>query len=178
MFSRALNDILFPPLCHICKTFIPDAGDIHLCAGCREKLIPLDSPLCPVCGVPFATENGINHLCGPCLSHPPAYTAARAALEQAERSLVAASETVEERSPLQFQIRTTLQEVSGAARAIRTLSMVPAQTLRSRPPDRLSSHQSSRRSNGLAMWIVSDNVRKGAALNAVQIAERLVSKGI
>jgi aspartate-semialdehyde dehydrogenase len=28
--------------------------------------------------------------------------------------------------------------------------------------------------NGLAMWIVSDNVRKGAALNAVQIAERLV----
>ena len=80
MFSRALIDILFPPLCHICKTFIPDAGDIHLCAGCREKLIPLDSPLCPVCGVPFATENGINHLCGPCLSHPPAYTAARAAL--------------------------------------------------------------------------------------------------
>jgi aspartate-semialdehyde dehydrogenase len=28
--------------------------------------------------------------------------------------------------------------------------------------------------NGLAMWIVSDNLRKGAALNAVQIAEELV----
>ncbi|HLD76670.1 MAG TPA: aspartate-semialdehyde dehydrogenase, partial [Rickettsiales bacterium] len=28
--------------------------------------------------------------------------------------------------------------------------------------------------NGLAMWIVSDNLRKGAALNAVQIAEILV----
>lgn len=27
--------------------------------------------------------------------------------------------------------------------------------------------------NGLAMWIVSDNIRKGAALNAVQIAEML-----
>jgi len=27
--------------------------------------------------------------------------------------------------------------------------------------------------NGLAMWIVADNVRKGAALNAVQIAELL-----
>ncbi len=27
--------------------------------------------------------------------------------------------------------------------------------------------------NGLAMWIVSDNLRKGAALNAVQIAELL-----
>jgi len=29
--------------------------------------------------------------------------------------------------------------------------------------------------NGLVMWVVSDNVRKGAALNAVQIAERLVA---
>ena len=29
--------------------------------------------------------------------------------------------------------------------------------------------------NGIAMWIVSDNIRKGAALNAVQIAEQLVS---
>lgn len=28
--------------------------------------------------------------------------------------------------------------------------------------------------NGLVMWIVSDNLRKGAALNAVQIAERVV----
>ena len=31
--------------------------------------------------------------------------------------------------------------------------------------------------NGLAMWVVADNLRKGAALNAVQIAEELVSKG-
>ncbi|MBI5574066.1 MAG: aspartate-semialdehyde dehydrogenase [Elusimicrobia bacterium] len=30
--------------------------------------------------------------------------------------------------------------------------------------------------NGLALWIVSDNLLKGAALNAVQIAEALVSK--
>jgi aspartate-semialdehyde dehydrogenase len=32
--------------------------------------------------------------------------------------------------------------------------------------------------NGLAMWIVSDNLRKGAALNAVQIAELLVERGL
>ncbi|MEO1038901.1 MAG: aspartate-semialdehyde dehydrogenase [Pseudomonadota bacterium] len=31
--------------------------------------------------------------------------------------------------------------------------------------------------NGLALWIVSDNLRKGAALNTVQIAEVLVNKG-
>ena len=31
--------------------------------------------------------------------------------------------------------------------------------------------------NSLAMWVVADNVRKGAALNAVQIAEVLVERG-
>lgn len=30
--------------------------------------------------------------------------------------------------------------------------------------------------NGINMWIVSDNIRKGAALNAVQIAETLIEK--
>ena len=30
--------------------------------------------------------------------------------------------------------------------------------------------------NGLVMWVVSDNLRKGAALNAVQIAEVLVNR--
>ena len=30
--------------------------------------------------------------------------------------------------------------------------------------------------NGLALWVVSDNLRKGAALNAVQIAEQLVAQ--
>ncbi|WP_174802517.1 aspartate-semialdehyde dehydrogenase [Martelella limonii] len=32
--------------------------------------------------------------------------------------------------------------------------------------------------NGLAMWIVSDNLRKGAALNAIQIAELLVERNL
>jgi len=32
-------------------------------------------------------------------------------------------------------------------------------------------------SNGLVMWIVADNVRKGAALNAVQIAEEGIERG-
>ena len=34
------------------------------------------------------------------------------------------------------------------------------------------------RKNGLAMWIVADNLRKGAALNGVQIAELLVERGL
>jgi len=32
--------------------------------------------------------------------------------------------------------------------------------------------------NGLSMWVVSDNLRKGAALNAVQIAESLINRNL
>ena len=32
--------------------------------------------------------------------------------------------------------------------------------------------------NGLALWVVADNLRKGAATNAVQIAETLIKRGI
>jgi aspartate-semialdehyde dehydrogenase len=32
--------------------------------------------------------------------------------------------------------------------------------------------------NGLNMWVVSDNLRKGAALNTVQIAETLINRGL
>ena len=32
--------------------------------------------------------------------------------------------------------------------------------------------------NGIDLWIVSDNLRKGAALNAVQIAELMAEKSL
>ncbi|PWL17531.1 aspartate-semialdehyde dehydrogenase [Falsochrobactrum shanghaiense] len=32
--------------------------------------------------------------------------------------------------------------------------------------------------NGLALWVVSDNLRKGAALNTIQIAELLIARGL
>lgn len=32
--------------------------------------------------------------------------------------------------------------------------------------------------NGIAFWLVSDNLRKGAALNAIQIAEELIARGL
>ncbi len=32
--------------------------------------------------------------------------------------------------------------------------------------------------NGINMWVVSDNIRKGAALNTIQIAELLIEKGL
>ncbi len=32
--------------------------------------------------------------------------------------------------------------------------------------------------NGIAMWISNDNIRKGAALNAIQIAEEMIKRGL
>ena len=34
------------------------------------------------------------------------------------------------------------------------------------------------RDNALNLWVVSDNLRKGAALNTVQIAESLINRGL
>jgi len=31
--------------------------------------------------------------------------------------------------------------------------------------------------NGLNMWVVADNIRKGAATNSIQIAEALIARG-
>ena len=38
--------------------------------------------------------------------------------------------------------------------------------------------QDSSNPNGLVMWIVADNLRKGAALNAVQIAEEIIKRNL
>jgi aspartate-semialdehyde dehydrogenase len=32
--------------------------------------------------------------------------------------------------------------------------------------------------NGIAMWVACDNIRKGAALNAIQIAEEMIARGV
>ncbi|ANA41458.1 MULTISPECIES: ComF family protein [Geobacter] len=79
MIIRALLDILFPPLCHLCRAPIPGAEELHLCPACLARAKPIGSPLCTVCGVPFATEGGIDHRCGDCIVSPPPYEGARAA---------------------------------------------------------------------------------------------------
>ena len=80
MFFRPLLDLLFPPLCHVCKAFIPEAGDLFICAECLKEIPFLVSPLCTVCGTPFATEAGHDHTCGACLSHSPIHICRSATL--------------------------------------------------------------------------------------------------
>jgi ComF family protein len=76
-FLASLLDFVFPPLCHVCRTFIPDAGEIHICPRCREGMPLIDSPLCTLCGVPFLGVGG-DHVCGPCTKAKPHFDAARA----------------------------------------------------------------------------------------------------
>lgn len=85
----ALLDVILPPLCHICHTFIPNAGTLHICPACRDLLPLVSSPLCPVCGIPFVGV-GRDHRCGSCTTHPPHFDAAHASFlyEGAIRDLI------------------------------------------------------------------------------------------
>lgn len=74
---KALLDFFFPPLCHICHSFIPDAGAVHICPACRGALKPVETPMCQVCGIPFQGA-GADHLCGDCSKAKPHFDAARA----------------------------------------------------------------------------------------------------
>ncbi|UFS72393.1 ComF family protein [Geomonas sp. RF6] len=76
---RALLDILFPPLCHLCKAFIQHAGDLHICADCLGKISFITERFCPVCGIPFTSPLDDSHLCGPCLLHAPPFDSCRSA---------------------------------------------------------------------------------------------------
>ena len=83
MLSNPLKSfitLLFPPICHLCREFIFDAGEVRLCNDCLAKAPPLISPLCSCCGHPFSGAGRADHLCGPCITDPPPFSAARAAL--------------------------------------------------------------------------------------------------
>ena len=88
-FFRAVLDFISPPLCHLCRSYISDAGELHICPACRERLPPVLSPLCNVCGIPFVGA-GADHTCGDCLTDRPYYDSARAALlyDGAARDLI------------------------------------------------------------------------------------------
>jgi len=78
-FLKVALDTVLPPLCHLCKASIPDTREELLCDHCLEKCYRIQSPLCLVCGIPFLTSQGIDHVCGRCQTAPPPFRAARAA---------------------------------------------------------------------------------------------------
>ena len=75
----AIKDVLFPPLCHVCRNYIPGESLIQICAECRESIHPITSPHCSICGIPFVGA-GTDHPCGDCLKKKPAFATARSAV--------------------------------------------------------------------------------------------------
>ena len=88
-FFVAALDFIFPPLCHVCRSFIPNAAPLHICSSCCERMTQITSPLCVVCGLPFI-GCGTDHVCGACLTVRHHFDAARAALvyDGASRDLI------------------------------------------------------------------------------------------
>jgi len=85
---RALADLLVPPLCLSCH--VPLAADDGLCAACWSGIAFIETPVCPVSGLPFAYDPGEGILSAAALAEPPPYTRARAvmAYDDASRKLV------------------------------------------------------------------------------------------
>jgi len=76
-FFSQLTDIIYPPRCHICSRFLSTDERVpslfHLCSSCLAGLTPITQPMCTVCGLPFPTSTGPDHLCENCLRKQPWY---------------------------------------------------------------------------------------------------------
>lgn len=72
-----LADLVFPPRCASCGGELEEGAPIPLCKGCRTGIGYIRSPLCTVCGEPFASDAEKDHPCGSCLVSPPPFRVAR-----------------------------------------------------------------------------------------------------
>lgn len=86
--ARAALDLVLPPLCLNCKA--PVADPHAVCAKCWGDLRLLGPPHCAQCGIPFPHDLGEGMKCAGCLSRPPPFAVARAALayDDASRDLI------------------------------------------------------------------------------------------
>ena len=74
LFGRVTR-LLIPAPCLLCGQTLSQGS--NLCAACIRDL-PRPSHRCPVCAL---AVNGAQQRCGQCLTHPPAFSAARAGLD-------------------------------------------------------------------------------------------------
>jgi ComF family protein len=80
---RNLIDLIYPPRCPVCQAFLEgkraaESGrELPICEACFSSFIRITSPLCPVCGRPFAAGNENDHVCEDCLRKRPFFEKAR-----------------------------------------------------------------------------------------------------
>ena len=74
-----LLDIIYPPRCHICMDFLgKPKKNPCICDNCSRSLKKITHPYCSVCGIPFVSKAGEDHLCGKCIVKKPYYDEMRA----------------------------------------------------------------------------------------------------
>jgi len=71
-------DMAFPPVCLACAEAV--ASPDGLCPDCWKKLVPISAPLCPVLGLPFASDMGAGALSVEAIANPPPFERARSAV--------------------------------------------------------------------------------------------------
>ncbi len=79
------------------------------------------------------------------------------------------------------EVRTLLQEAPGiTVQDEGSISLYPQPWAAAGRDDVFVGRlrQDASHPNGIAMWVVSDNLRKGAALNSIQIAEELIARNL
>ena len=83
-------DLFFPSLCLLCHAPRGESPDPSLCSCCLDGFLPVTSPCCPRCALPFATIGGGDHVCGECLLQPPdfSWTVAAGLYEEALRHAI------------------------------------------------------------------------------------------
>ncbi len=88
--GRFLLDAILPLRCFGCGVIVP--AESSLCAACWSSLTFLAEPCCARCGLPFPFDQGPRAVCAACVSEPPLFDSARAALlyDDASRRLILA----------------------------------------------------------------------------------------
>jgi ComF family protein len=99
---RILKEALFPSKCMGCGSLFHPSGNSaqryylsaeiyesetaafeklmapFLCSDCLSNFLPVESPLCSVCGFVFNSREGNDHICGNCIEQPKHFGKARA----------------------------------------------------------------------------------------------------
>ena len=76
-YCEAFLDLIFPPKCLICNVPLGTRDNYQLCPSCLSGITYIKRPFCTLCGIPFKSEEGSNHLCGECLTSKRYFTKAR-----------------------------------------------------------------------------------------------------
>lgn len=74
---KSCLDVLFPPRCAICDTYLSRSEGTEICLGCKERVWWIEEPVCSLCGMELYAQGTTNPICGECLKNRPPFEFAR-----------------------------------------------------------------------------------------------------